>query len=207
MRSTRPVTTLAGVAALLVATRVPAAQLATPGYDIRIDSQCAEGEVTCALEHLVAAAGDDPDYNEQIWHLLNRSLTLADGGQPSKLRPALRHLPAWRSLQQAVVYPFSRADSREAVSRWLTQHPDHPAALIPPAAVTRLLEQDAAPIHVALLLPYEGRQTWLEWFVETITEAIRERVDGVGQVRVTQVPEPVWTVDRVSPAVRRQTGI
>ncbi len=117
----------------------------------------AAGDIDCALEDLVAAAGDNPDYNEQIWQLLNRSLSLT-GSSPQRRQTeqALRHLPGWRSLQQATVSPFSRADSRDAVRSWLRQHPEHPAALIPPSAVSRLLEQEATPTHVALLLPLSG---------------------------------------------------
>lgn len=117
----------------------------------------AEGDYRCALRDRIAAAGDDPSANEHIWSLLNRSLTLSGPSQRRQsTNPALKHLPGWLSLRDAVVAPFSRADSRQTVAAWLRQHPDHPAALIPPRAVTRLLTDEATPTHVALLLPLSG---------------------------------------------------
>ncbi len=117
----------------------------------------AERDFSCALRDRVAAAGDDPAENEHIWRLLNQSLNLSNAAQPARSsRPELRHLPGWLTLQQAVVSPFSRRASRAAVDAWLNGHPEHPAALIPPAAITRLLTEEVSPTHVALLLPLSG---------------------------------------------------
>ncbi len=117
----------------------------------------AEGDYDCALRDRVAAAGDDPADNEQIWQLLNRSLTLSASSQPKPSDdPDLRQLAGWLSLRQAVVAPFSRTASRRAVNAWLSAHPDHPAALIPPNGISALLVDEARPTHVALLLPLSG---------------------------------------------------
>jgi outer membrane PBP1 activator LpoA protein len=117
----------------------------------------AEGDFSCALEDRIAAAGDDPSYNEQIWRLLHRSLSLARNGTLRRSsQPAHRHLDGWLALQQAVVVPFSLQASRRAISSWLAQHPEHPAALIPPASISTLLDNEATPTHVALLLPLSG---------------------------------------------------
>lgn len=117
----------------------------------------ADGDYACALRTRVAAAGDDPDANEAIWQLLNRSISLAeDRRMPPALLPEYRHLPGWLTLQQAVVRPFSRSASREAITTWLAANPDHPAALIPPATVTGLLDESTTRTHVALLLPLSG---------------------------------------------------
>lgn len=117
----------------------------------------ADADYACALRARVAAAGEDPTANEQIWYLLNRSLTLSAADRIKRTStPELRHLPGWLSLQQAVVAPLSREASREAVHEWLSEHPQHPAALIPPAAISRLLIEQNEPVHIALLLPLSG---------------------------------------------------
>ena len=66
---------------------------------------------------------------------------------------------------------------------------------------------EGAVVQVALVLPYEGRQTWLEWFVETITAAIAVRVAGVDEVRVEQVHEPVWSPQQIESAARHRMGL
>ncbi len=117
----------------------------------------AEADYRCAVRNSVAAAGDDPAANEKIWSLLNRSLSLSDSKPHRQSNdPALKHLPGWLSLQNAVVAPFSLAESRRAAGNWLSQHPEHPAALIPPAAISRLLADEASLTRVALLLPLSG---------------------------------------------------
>jgi outer membrane PBP1 activator LpoA protein len=119
--------------------------------------RAAEGDFDSALHQSVAAAGDDPSANEQIWQLLNRSMSLPASDQhPISDDEKLRHLPGWYSLHDATVRPFSRAASREAVSAWLDAHADHPAALIPPSTISRLLVDEPASTHVALLLPLSG---------------------------------------------------
>lgn len=126
---------------------------------LRISSAlcAADGDYDCALRARIAAAGDDPTDNEPIWKLLNRSLTLSATDQNASADNAdLDQLPGWLSLQSAVVTPFSLEASREAVREWLTEHPEHPAALIPPVAVTRLLNEETEPVRVALLLPLSG---------------------------------------------------
>ncbi len=116
----------------------------------------AEADYDCAVRNLVAAAGEDPADNDRIWHLLGASLTLADIPPGAARSADAQQLPGWRSLQQAAIVPFSAEESRTAVQRWIASHPDHPAALIPPAAVSRLLERESGPRRIALLLPLSG---------------------------------------------------
>lgn len=117
----------------------------------------AEADYSCALEALVSAAGDDPADNEHVWRLLGAALSLADlSSAPQSSAPGTAYLAGWRELQKAVIVPFSVEESRKAVGRWLDAHPAHPAALIPPSAVTRLLESGSPQHRIALLLPLSG---------------------------------------------------
>ena len=54
---------------------------------------------------------------------------------------------------------------------------------------------------------HEGRETWFDWFADTMEAQIRQRVEGVGQVRVELVRTPVWTPARVSPGARKLLGL
>ena len=114
----------------------------------------AAADYACALRNRLAAVGDDPAHNEEIWRLLGDTLSLTSDEQLATERQP--YLAGWLNLQQAVVSPFSQADSRLAVAGWLEANPEHPAALIPPAAISRLLNTADTPTHVALLLPLSG---------------------------------------------------
>jgi outer membrane PBP1 activator LpoA protein len=121
----------------------------------------AESDPGCAVAYLVLAAGDDPAENETVWRLLGESISLTSiQGEYDRQGIDLSgsgHLAGWRALQAAVAVPFSIAESQSAVRNWLAAHPEHPAALIPPAAITGLLEQTpASPRRIALLLPMSG---------------------------------------------------
>ena len=62
-------------------------------------------------------------------------------------------------------------------------------------------------VHIAMIMPYEGRETWFDWFVDTMEAQIRQRVQGVGEVRVELVRTPVWTPARMSPGARKLLGL
>ena len=138
--------------------RLPA-ELRDSARGLRIHSALCEAEADydCAVRNLVAAAGDDPADNDHIWQLLGASIRYEDlRADPGRSSAGDPYLADWRALQRAAIVPFSLEDSRTAVTRWIASHPDHPAALIPPAAVTRLLEADSGHRHIALLLPLSG---------------------------------------------------
>ncbi len=62
-------------------------------------------------------------------------------------------------------------------------------------------------VHIALVLPYPGRQNSFGWFAENIEQQIRERIEGVGKVRVEQVREPAWEEGQLSQKARRILGL
>jgi len=135
---------------------VPRSLRSTPRAQRILSALCLiEQDYDCALKHRVSAAAGDPADNDDIWHLLGLSVSLADL-TTSAGNSADADLTAWRSLQQAAIVPFSVAESQAAARTWLASHPEHPAALIPPAAITELLEQTARPQRVSLLLPLSG---------------------------------------------------
>lgn len=138
--------------------RLPVALLHSPRAQRIVSALCeAEADYSCALRALVSAAGDDPSDNEQVWRLLGASLTLADlASAPEASATGRTHLAGWRALQKAVIVPFSVEESRTAVRRWIDAHPEHPGAMIPPSAVTDLLESDSRQRRIALLLPLSG---------------------------------------------------
>ena len=61
-------------------------------------------------------------------------------------------------------------------------------------------------IHIDLVMPYAGRETWFGWFSERIEEQIRARLSGVGQVEVGLVREPKWTPRQMSARAHRTIG-
>ena len=62
-------------------------------------------------------------------------------------------------------------------------------------------------VHIALVLPYSGRQNSFGWFAENMEQQIRERIEGVGKVRVDQVREPAWEEGQLSQKARRILGL
>ncbi|MCP4639840.1 MAG: DUF59 domain-containing protein, partial [bacterium] len=62
-------------------------------------------------------------------------------------------------------------------------------------------------VRIAMVLPYEGRRTSFDWFAERMEERIRERVDGVGEVKVELVREPAWTPAQMTRKAQRILGL
>ena len=120
---------------------------------LRINSTLCEasGDYECALRDLVAVAGDNPDHNEQIWRLLNQSLSLAtdhaspawrlpkpaahdrlvdasagDGGSLFPARPAAKPFAGgWRSTR-SIQPPSSPLRRSAAYSRTTSLRPTLP---------------------------------------------------------------------------------
>ncbi|MCE2447670.1 MAG: hypothetical protein J4F35_04550 [Candidatus Latescibacteria bacterium] len=61
-------------------------------------------------------------------------------------------------------------------------------------------------IRVDIVMPYAGRETWLDWFSDGIKEQLRARLRDVGEVEVRLVCEPKWTPRRLSDRARRVIG-
>ena len=66
---------------------------------------------------------------------------------------------------------------------------------------------DGVVVHVTHVLPYAGRSSWLDWFTETMVEAIQRRVEGVREVRTELATGPAWRPDQIDPAARRRMGL
>ena len=57
-------------------------------------------------------------------------------------------------------------------------------------------------VHIDLVLPYAGRRNAFGWFADNMKQQIRERIEGVGDVEVTQVHEPAWAPEQMSHRAR-----
>ena len=66
-------------------------------------------------------------------------------------------LAGWLSLALAAKTPGTLQQQQTAIDDWLAQHPQHPAALQLPPALSKLQELSSQPMQeIALLLPQEG---------------------------------------------------
>jgi metal-sulfur cluster biosynthetic enzyme len=72
--------------------------------------------------------------------------------------------------------------------------------------VVRNVAIEGNDIHVDVVMPYAGRETWLGWFSEEIEKQLRERLRDVGDVVVELVQEPKWTPQQVTDRARRAIG-
>ena len=114
---------------------------------------CAQtGDFRCALDRLIAGAGSSTGYNESIWALLDRSATI-DAPAPG---PAGSLAGEWQTLHRISIANRPLNAVQADVGAWMNRHPDHPAAMSPPAALRRLLETDTSSLHVGLVLPLSG---------------------------------------------------
>jgi uncharacterized protein len=62
----------------------------------------------------------------------------------------------WWSLAAALLQGFDLTAQRNELATWRRQNQRHPAARVPPQALTRIADLAATPHHVALLLPLSG---------------------------------------------------
>ena len=65
---------------------------------------------------------------------------------------------------------------------------------------------DGNDVHVDLVMPYPGRETWEGWFAEEIEKQLRACLRDVGDVTVRLVREPRWTPQMMSDRARRAIG-
>src|SRR3990167_4067243 len=66
-------------------------------------------------------------------------------------------LAGWLGLALAAKTPGTLQQQQAAIDAWLAQHPQHPAALQLPPALSKLQELSSQPLQeIALLLPQEG---------------------------------------------------
>ena len=70
----------------------------------------------------------------------------------------------------------------------------------------RRVDIDGDNVHIAMVVPYVGRETWFGWYARTMEDRIRERVEGVGEVKVELVRYPPWSPDQMSVRARRLVG-
>lgn len=61
-------------------------------------------------------------------------------------------------------------------------------------------------VHIAMTMPYKGRETWFLWFTKMIDEQIKGRIDGVKEVEVECVWEPAWSPDKMTQKAKRRLG-
>jgi uncharacterized protein len=103
---------------------------------------------------LMAAAADDdaqPRVHDALWSLLEETdplLALAESSRGSSIDQG------WWQLRLTTVMSLSAADRSARVRRWITSHPEHPAAKVLPRVLRERAEP--GPNHIALLLPDGG---------------------------------------------------
>ena len=102
------------------------------------------------------------DNHEAIWELVSRlpkeQLTHSDD----------RDLDGWLSLALATKSVGTPEQQLAAIDNWKAQHPEHPAAMQLPQALTKLKELAGRPLEkIALLLPQEGP-------LATVARALRD---------------------------------
>ena len=62
-------------------------------------------------------------------------------------------------------------------------------------------------VYIALVLPYPGRKNSFDFFAEKMEQQIRQRLEGVGAVKVEQVEEPAWAPEQMTLRARRLLGL
>ena len=67
----------------------------------------------------------------------------------------------------------------------------------------RAVEIDGDSVHIAMVVPYVGRETWFGWYAKTMEDRIRERIEGVEEVKVALVRDPPWSPDQMTARARR----
>lgn len=126
---------------------------------LRTETMAAAGEHLSAVQervfmHNLLPAGAQQDNLASIWDSLNQapveSLREAAGS-------ASGDLAGWLKLA-LIARDHGNLDLQVyAMQQWKDQHPSHPAAIMPPEDIRRLMELHAQrPHHVALLLPFDG---------------------------------------------------
>jgi metal-sulfur cluster biosynthetic enzyme len=73
--------------------------------------------------------------------------------------------------------------------------------------LVRGVEIDGDVVHIDLVMPYAGRETWFGWYANLMEEQIRQRLEGVGQVEVELVREPAWSPQQMALRARRLLGL
>ena len=73
--------------------------------------------------------------------------------------------------------------------------------------LVRDVEIIGGQVHLKVIMPYEGRETWFGWFASMMEEQIRQRIEGVESVKVEQVREPAWSPEQMSLRARRLLGL
>ena len=69
--------------------------------------------------------------------------------------------------------------------------------------LVRRVDVDGGDVHIDMVMPYDGRETWFDWFASSAEARIRERVAGVGSVDVRLVREPAWSPSEMNDRARR----
>ncbi|WP_372875131.1 penicillin-binding protein activator [Pseudomonas sp.] len=122
----------------------------------RADALQADGQILAAARERVYIApllsGAAAKRNhENIWSLVS--------SLPSERLQASddADLAGWLSLARATKTPGTLQQQQAAIDDWLAQHPQHPAALQLPPALSKLQQLASQPLQeIALLLPQEG---------------------------------------------------
>ncbi|WP_157718676.1 penicillin-binding protein activator [Halopseudomonas litoralis] len=126
---------------------------------LRAETMAAAGEHLSAVQervfmHNLLSAQAQQDNLAAIWDNLNQAPVESLREASSS---ATGDLAGWLSLA-LIARDHGNLDLQVyAMQQWKDKHPTHPAAIMPPESISRLMELHAQrPQHVALLLPFDG---------------------------------------------------
>ena len=107
-------------------------------------------------------------------------------------------LDALRSCYDTEVYTRSRLRPRDTRRKRLS---------VVDLGLVRRVDIAGDRVRIALVLPYEGRQTWFGYYASTMEEQILQRIAGVAAVEVEQVREPSWRPEQMKLKAQRWLGL
>lgn len=135
---------------------LPAAQQIR-SQQVKAHAQEASGELLAAVRERIFIAGmldsqAASDNQEAIWKLVSQ-LSL-----PAQLNAHEHELRGWLELSALIRSNSTLGHKQAQIRNWLQHNPQHPANLLPPQALSRLLQLQPEPLQrIALLLPSQDR--------------------------------------------------
>lgn len=113
----------------------------------------ARQDFVCAANLLMAAAEDDPVWNEQIWTWIRQ----ASGREVREQASLQQGIPgSWWVLQLELMTSQTSDEQKARLLRWQSRNPDHPLNQAMPSSLVLVLAADPGPKQIALLLPLSG---------------------------------------------------
>ncbi len=152
-------------------------------------------EKSACLQHRFEADGEDRGFADLVSHQrrLLHPITQAEAPPAPKAVTSDSVMDALRGTSEFELYVQGSPWGQRQLS-------------FVDIGVVRDVVVDGNDIHVDVVMPYAGRETWLGWFSEEIEKQLRERLRDVGEVEVCLVQDPKWTPQQMTDRARRAIG-